>query len=219
MGNEGNKTVKYSLITLNVFLIFFGIGLLIATPFVKYKIDDLKIAFDDDFEACYLTSLIVGSVLFLLGTFGFLSIYKENCCLMTIYCILLFIICGGMITLCSIAIYLDNTIYNDMERNLHNSMLAYSRNNETRESFDKYQKEFQCCEFGSKKWFDTENGTVFIPTSCDCPKEDVNDGNICINYKGKSIFKISCLTYLKDKVDYIRIGLIAFGYFVALLQV
>lgn len=156
--------------------------------------------------------IAVGSIIMVLGFLGCCGAVKESRCMLLLFfigllLILLLQVAAGILGATSqseIKRLLNETLYENV------NLLSQTGENgkEFREAITEFQKKFECCGLvsGAADW-----GQNFQSVSESCACE--YSSGVCVTYNGKSVYKETCISFIKESVEkhiFIVIG-IAFG--------
>ncbi|KAM6154216.1 tetraspanin-8 [Erethizon dorsatum] len=156
--------------------------------------------------------IAVGAIIMVLGFLGCCGAVKESRCMLLLFFIGLLLIlflqvAAGILGATSQSEtkrILNETLYENVK------LLKETGDNgkEFRDAMIEFQKKFECCGLvsGAADW-----GSNFASNSELCACTYASD--VCINYNGKSVYKETCISLIKESVEkhiFIVIG-IAFG--------
>ncbi|EHB12395.1 Tetraspanin-8 [Heterocephalus glaber] len=162
--------------------------------------------------------IAVGAIIMVMGFLGCCGAVKESRCMLLLFFIGLLVIlllqvaAGilGAISQTETKRILNETFYENV------NLLSQTGNNgkEFRAAMTEFQNKFECCGLvsGASDW-----GSNFESVSQSCACE--YSSNVCTTYKGKSVYKETCISLIKESVEKHIIIVIGIAFGLAVIEV
>lgn len=162
----GTSIVKFILFGFNFLIVIGGVLVITAGALTLSGFDEYKEYFDmSDYNAAPITSIVFGSIVFLIAFMGCCGVLRENNCMLMTYAVTL-----GIIMLVEIGIVVVSQVYQDdfkklVTQGFTDSRVPYGKNDEVTKNWDTLQEKLQCCGVeGYGDWSKTNFASV--PESC-----------------------------------------------------
>ncbi|KAM5287884.1 tetraspanin-8 [Ctenodactylus gundi] len=161
--------------------------------------------------------IAVASIIMVLGFLGCCGAVKESRCML-----LLFFIGLLLILILQVAAGIVGATFKSQSRQILNETLRENakllsetgeNGKEFREALSQFQKQFECCGLvtGAADWGSNFNS---IYESCECS----SPLSSCENYKGKSVYKETCIYLIKESIEKNLIIIIGIAFGLAVIE-
>lgn len=206
--------MKYSMFIFNFF--FWVCGCIILGFSIWMRVTSAQQGIDSSMLGGVNLLIAVGAIIMVLGFLGCCGAVKESRCMLMLFFIALLLILILQVTAGVLgAVYKPqveqafNLTLNEGVSALQSTTGEYT---EYQEEFQKLQKMYQCCGLknGPEDWgqnFDKQKDI------CQCEVENPSSSDLCVNHKGRYIYKKSCGEVIMQQVkdNLVIIMGIAFG--------
>lgn len=200
--------VRIILFLINAVTVVFGLAITAVGVYVisQSKNEPLKDIETGNLVGCVAFILIIGILVFLIGSFGCFGSLTQNTRLINWYMLSIGIV-ALLQLICLVALLINKSKVKDTaEDAFQDSVKNYYTADEedqmvNQKGVDAVQCALECCGYTGPTDFATKNGTVAVPASC-CATEDVDWASCSEKHK----FKEGCEGKLKDFIDSVVTG-------------
>lgn len=199
MVEGGMKCVKFLLFAFNLVFVIAAIALIAVGAYVQVKLVDYYDFFGNQYTGPGILLIVVGVLIFVIAFFGCMGALKENYCLTMTFAVLLGLVFIMMIAGGIAAYVLRNEIEGEVKKILVEAEDNYNKNDGVTKTWDKLQREFECCGVNSSaEWpaLPQMNGTY--------PKSCCKDEATCTLDKPGDMKTMNCeeafVSWMEDKV-------------------
>lgn len=166
MVEGGMKCVKYLLFSFNLIFVIAAIALIAVGAYVQIKLTDYYDFFGNEYTGPGILLICVGVFIFIIAFFGCMGALKENYCLTMTFAILLALVFILMIAGGIAAYVLRNEVEDKVADILTKAEQKYGQEGGVTDTWDKLQKEFDCCGVKNYTEWESLNITTKYPRSC-----------------------------------------------------
>ncbi|KAM9228930.1 tetraspanin-8 [Dugong dugon] len=215
--------LKYSMFIFNFLFWLSGLLILGIAIWVRVNQGSQEIFSHEDSHAQFLVSanimISVGAIITILGFLGCCGAIKESRCMLILFFIGLLLILLLQVAAGVIGVIFKPEYKRILNETLHQEAKLLSETNDEAVKLQKavaeLEEKFKCCGLinGAADW---GNNFEKYYKSCECP---VMSNLSCTTYEGKSVYKQTCISLIKEEFGKYFIIVIGIAFGLAFIEV